>query len=95
MAFEAVGGFVGADGDGFVGEVGEGEEGVFELFVAGAVVNAAELPAGKLLVFAASGGRKEAEIDLASAPRWDGVAAADGAFYVVGADGTLSCLQGR
>jgi outer membrane protein assembly factor BamB len=66
-----------------------------KLFVAGAEVRPGEGAAGKVLVFAATNGRKEAEIDLASAPGWDGMAAADGRLYVVGADGILSCLQGE
>jgi outer membrane protein assembly factor BamB len=50
---------------------------------------------GQLLAVSASDGRKLAEYKLASAPAWDGIAAANGSLYISGVDGSITCFSER
>jgi hypothetical protein len=50
---------------------------------------------GRLLAVSASDGKKLAEYKLASAPAWDGIAAAAGRLYISGVDGSITCFSER
>ena len=46
----------------------------------------------ELRYFSKVDGRKLAQVELPAAPRWDGLAVADGRIYVTTEDGRVLCL---